>query len=53
MLLATRRWLRNNRKGIAIGAAAIGGTYIVGQYVLSKITDARERTQLDQIAKDK
>lgn len=31
----------------------VGGTYIVGQYVLSKINDARERSTLDKIAKEK
>lgn len=53
MFSATRKWLRKNRKGIAIGAAVVGGTYLVGQYVLSKINDARERSQLDTIAKEK
>lgn len=53
MFSATRRWLRKNRTGIAIGAAAIGGTYLVGQYVLGKINDARERAALDKIAKEK
>jgi hypothetical protein len=31
----------------------VGGTYYVGQYVLNKITEARQRSQLDKIAKDK
>lgn len=53
MFSATRRWIRRNRKGLAIGAAVVGGTYLVGQYVVSKINDARERSQLDKIAKDK
>ena len=53
MFSATRNWLRRNRTGIAIGAAVVGGTYFVGQYVVSKINDARERSTLDKIAKDK
>lgn len=53
MFSATRRWLRKNRTPIAIGAAVIGGTYLVGQYVVGKLNDARERSQLDKIAKDK
>jgi len=53
MLSATRKWLRRNRTGIAVGAAVVGGTYIVGQYVLGKINDARERSTLDKIAKEK
>lgn len=35
-----------------MGAAIVGGTYMVGQYVLTKINDARERSTLDKIAKD-
>ena len=53
MLSATRRWLRKNRTGIAIGAAVVGGTYLVGQYVVGKLNESRERAQLDRIAKDK
>lgn len=53
MFSATRKWLRRNRVGIAVGAAVVGGTYLVGQYVLTKINDAREQVQLDKIAKEK
>jgi len=53
MFAATRKWLRRNRTGIAVGAAIVGGTYMVGQYVLTKINDARERSTLDKIAKEK
>ncbi|KAK5104495.1 peroxin [Lithohypha guttulata] len=52
MFSATRRWLRRNRTGIAIGAAVVSGTYLVGQYVLGKINDARERAALDKVAKE-
>ena len=53
MIAATRRWLRRNRNGLAIAAGAIGATYLVGQYILGKISEARERAALDRIAKDK
>jgi peroxin-3 len=53
MISATRRWLRRNRNGIAIGAGVIGATYLAGQYVLGKIQEARERMQMDRIAKEK
>ena len=53
MISAARRWLRRNRNGIAIGAGLVGGTYIVGQYVVGKINEARERSSLDRIAKEK
>ena len=53
MISATRRWLRRNRTGIAIGAGVVGGVYLAGQYVLGKINDARDRMQLDRIAREK
>lgn len=53
MIGATRRWLRRNRKGLAIGAGIVGIGYFAGQYVLSKISDARERMNSDRIAKEK
>lgn len=53
MIGATRRWLRRNRKGLAIGAGVIGIGYVAGQYVLSKISEARERMNSDRIAKEK
>ncbi|KAI1617906.1 Peroxin-3 [Exophiala viscosa] len=52
MISATRRWLRRNRTGIAIGAGVVGATYLAGQYVLGKIQEARERMQMDRIAKE-
>ncbi|KKY18120.1 putative peroxin 3 [Phaeomoniella chlamydospora] len=52
MIGATRRWLRRNRNRIAIGAGVVGAAYLAGQYVLNKISEARERMQLDQRAKE-
>lgn len=53
MISATRRWLRRNRNGLAIAAGAVGASYLAGQYILGKISEARERSNLDRIAKDK
>ena len=53
MITATRRWLRRNRTGFAIGCGVIGVGYVAGQYVLSKISEARERMAGDRIAKEK
>lgn len=53
MISATRRWLKRHRTGIAIGAGVVGATYLIGQYVLGKINEARERMQMDRIAKEK
>ena len=53
MIGATRRWLRRNRRGLAIGAGVVGAGYLAGQYVLSKISEARERMSSDRIAREK
>ncbi|KAK0645946.1 Peroxin-3 [Cercophora newfieldiana] len=52
MFGATRRWFRRNRTPIAIGVGVVGAGYVVTQYVLSKINDARERMSSDRIAKE-
>jgi peroxin-3 len=52
MFSSARRWLRQNRTPIAIGAGVVGAGYLVSQYVLSKINDARERMSSDRIAKE-
>ena len=53
MIAATRRWVRRNRGGIAIGAGVIGAGYLAGQYVVGKIQEARQRMGEDRIAKEK
>ncbi|KAJ5461736.1 uncharacterized protein N7458_003288 [Penicillium daleae] len=52
MIGAARRWFRRNRKGLAIGAGVLGAGYLAGQYVLSKISEARERMSSDRIARE-
>ena len=53
MFSSARGWLRKNRTPIAIGIGVVGAGYAVTQYVLSKISDARERMSSDRIAKEK
>jgi peroxin-3 len=53
MISATRRWFRRNRSGIAITAGVVGATYLVGQYVVGKISEARERLTADRLAREK
>jgi peroxin-3 len=53
MISATRRWFRRNRKTLAIGTGVIGVGYLAGQYVISKISEARERMSSDRIAREK
>lgn len=53
MFAAARRWFRRNRTPIAVGVGIVGAGYVVTQYVLSKLQDARERMSSDRIAKEK
>jgi hypothetical protein len=53
MFSATRRWFRRNRTPLAIGLGVVGAGYVVTQYVLAKVNDARERMSSDRIAKEK
>ncbi|KAL9112867.1 MAG: hypothetical protein Q9227_002944 [Pyrenula ochraceoflavens] len=52
MIAATRRWARRNRNGLAIGFGIVGAAYVAGQYIVGKISEARERMALDRIAKE-
>ncbi|KAL3476124.1 Peroxin-3-domain-containing protein [Aspergillus californicus] len=52
MISATRSWFRRNRKTLAIGTGVIGVGYLAGQYVISKISEARERMSSDRIARE-
>ncbi|KAI9746506.1 MAG: peroxin [Claussenomyces sp. TS43310] len=52
MISATRRWFRRNRAPIAIGIGVLGAGYVATQYVLGKISDARERMSSDRIARE-
>lgn len=53
MFQATRRWFRQNRTPVAIGVGVLGAGYLATQYIVSKISDARERMSSDRIAKEK
>ena len=53
MIDGTRRWLRRNRSRFAVGIGVLGVGYLAGQYVVSKITEARERMAIDRTAKEK
>jgi len=53
MIEATRKWLRRNRTSLVIGAGVIGGVYLAGQYVVNKISEARQRMSDERIAKEK
>jgi len=53
MIQTTRQWLRRNRTNFAIGAGVLGAGYMAGQYVLGKLSEARQRMGEDRIAKEK
>ncbi|KAF2231888.1 Peroxin-3 [Viridothelium virens] len=52
MFQATRRWFRRNRTSFAIGAGLLGVGYLAGQYVVGKISEARQRMSDERIAKE-
>ncbi|KAI9853547.1 MAG: peroxin [Vezdaea acicularis] len=52
MIAATRNWFKRNRTNIAVGFGVVGAGYVATQYVLSKISEARERMSYDRIAKE-
>lgn len=53
MFAATRRWFRRNKTPLAITVGLVGAGYVVTQYVVSKLNEARERMTSDRIAKEK
>lgn len=53
MISATRRWFRRNKTPIAVGLGVVGVGYVATQYVLGKISEARERMSSDRIAREK
>ncbi|EWC45066.1 hypothetical protein DRE_06205 [Drechslerella stenobrocha 248] len=52
MLKQTQTFLRRNRANIAIGAGLLGSIYVGANYVLGKLTDAKNRMATDRIAKE-
>jgi len=53
MLEASRSWFRRNRTRFAVTFGVLGASYLVAQYVLGKISEARERMTSERIAKEK
>lgn len=52
MISGARRWFRRNRTPIVVGFSILGVGYVAAQYVLGKLSDARERMSGDRIAKE-
>lgn len=53
MIAATRRWLRRNRNGVAIGVGIMGASYFAVRYVVQKLSEAREAMSSDRISREK
>lgn len=53
MFAATRRWVKRNRTPFAVAVGVVGVGYVATQYVLNKISEARERMSSDRIAREK
>jgi len=53
MIRATRNWLRRNRTAVAVSAGVLGAGYLAGQYVLGKLSEARQRMSDERIAREK
>lgn len=53
MLAAGRRWLRRHRTSIAVGLGVVGAGYLAAQFVVSKITEAKDRMLGDRAAREK
>lgn len=52
MIGTTRRWFRRNRTNLAVGVGVLGVGYVAGQYVMSKVVEARQRMVEDRVAKE-
>ncbi|KAK6349674.1 peroxin [Orbilia brochopaga] len=52
MLKQTRNFFRKNRTNLAIGAGVIGTIYLGANYVMSKLSEAKNRMATDRIAKE-
>jgi peroxin-3 len=52
MLAATRRWFKRNRTPLLVTAGVLTAGYIAGQYVITKIQEARRRMGEDRIAQE-
>ncbi|KAF3925651.1 hypothetical protein ABW21_db0208100 [Orbilia brochopaga] len=52
MLKQTRNFFRKNRTNLAIGAGVIGTIYLGANYVLGKLSEAKNRMASDRIAKE-
>ncbi|KAF2086840.1 Peroxin-3 [Saccharata proteae CBS 121410] len=52
MMQATRSWFKRNRTNFAVGFGLLGAGYLAGQYVLGKLSEARQRMGDDRIARE-
>ncbi|KAJ6264818.1 hypothetical protein Dda_0970 [Drechslerella dactyloides] len=52
MLKQTRNFFRKNRTNLAIGAGVIGTIYLGANYVLGKLSEAKNRMATDRIARE-
>ena len=52
MINSVKNYISDHRRGLAKAVGVVGGTYLIGRYVIERLEEAKEKVMQERLARD-